>query len=206
LNKALAACLGAGFIAVSGPAAAHFLVMEPATILNQSPRGDPQKLGPCGGTTPDPGTVSGAITAVTGGSMLHIKLKETVFHPGHYRVALAVNSWAELPDDPEPTTRQTERGPWSVSGKIATTIKPPLLADGLFQHTTAPAADNLWETDVKLPNINCSNCTLQIIQWMNEHGYNPDGGYTYHHCAALKITADPKKPIDRAWPGQGARR
>jgi hypothetical protein len=24
--------------------------------------------------------------------------------------------------------------------------------------------------------------------------------FTYHHCATLQITADPKKPIDAAWP------
>ena len=31
--------------------------------------------------------------------MLHIKLLETIYHPGHYRVALAVNSVDELPPD-----------------------------------------------------------------------------------------------------------
>jgi hypothetical protein len=43
---------------------------------------------------------------------------------------------------------------------------------------------------------------LQVIQFMEEHGVNPDGRFTYHHCADLKITANPKLPIDRGWPGQ----
>jgi hypothetical protein len=60
-----------------------------------------------------------------------------------------------------------------------------------------------FETDVKLPNINCDHCSLQLIQFMEEHGVNPDGRFTYHHCADLQISADPKLPIDRAWPGQG---
>ncbi len=34
---------------------------------------------------------------------------------------------------------------------------------------------------------------------MAEHGRNPDGDFSYHHCAELQITADPAKPIDRAW-------
>jgi hypothetical protein len=34
---------------------------------------------------------------------------------------------------------------------------------------------------------------------MAEHGYNKDGGYIYHHCAVLRITADPAKPIDTRW-------
>ncbi|MEZ5289227.1 MAG: hypothetical protein R2712_31385 [Vicinamibacterales bacterium] len=30
--------------------------------------------------------------------------------------------------------------------------------------------------------------------------YNQPGGYSYHHCAELQITADPAKPLDAAWP------
>jgi hypothetical protein len=28
------------------------------------------------------------------------------------------------------------------------------------------------------------------------------GGYAYHHCAELQITADPAKPISKGWPAQ----
>jgi hypothetical protein len=62
------------------------------------------------------------------------------------------------------------------------------------------------ETDVRLPNIDCAHCTLQIIQFMEEHGENRDGRFTYHHCADLKITADPTLPIDGGWPGQASAR
>ena len=65
-------------------------------------------------------------------------------------------------------------------------------------HTEKPAP-MFWETDVKLPNINCDKCTLQVVQFMAEHGHNMDGDYSYHHCADLKITANPKLPIDKAW-------
>ena len=41
-----------------------------------------------------------------------------------------------------------------------------------------------------------------MCQFMEDHAYNKDGGYTYHHCADVKITADPAKPIDKGWPGQ----
>jgi len=37
---------------------------------------------------------------------------------------------------------------------------------------------------------------------MEAHGLNKDGDYTYHHCADIKITADPSKPIDKMWQGQ----
>ena len=54
-----------------------------------------------------------------------------------------------------------------------------------------------WETDLRLPNINCPKCTLQVIQFMADHPYNQPGGYSYHHCADLQITADPAKPLTR---------
>src|SRR5690348_4046058 len=71
---------------------AHFRLLEPASWLIEDERGDPQKAGPCGGTNADYGKPSYAVTRVTGGSKLHVKVQETVYHPGHYRVALAVNS------------------------------------------------------------------------------------------------------------------
>jgi hypothetical protein len=179
---------------------AHFKLLEPASWLVEDNRGDPQKLGPCGGTSANAGTPSGVVGAAIGGSKLRIKLQETIYHPGFYRVALAVKSREELPPDPVAVTRDTEKGPWSISGAIQSAPQRPVLADGLFLHKARPTEP--YETDVQLPNINCEKCTLQIVQFMEEHGYNKDGGYTYHHCADLKITADPAKPVDRGWMGQ----
>jgi hypothetical protein len=178
---------------------AHFKLLEPASWLVEDTRGDPQKLGPCGGTSANTGTPSGTVSKFQGGQNLHLKLLETIFHPGHYRVALAVNSRSELPPDPSAVTRDSEKGPWSVSAPVENSPAPPVLADGLFVHTTRQSEP--FETDVRLPNINCAHCTLQIVEFMAEHGLNRDGGYFYHHCSDLQITADPAKPIDTRWPG-----
>ena len=196
--------LSAAVVAMSlVPAQAHFSLVEPASwIVETNPLGDPQKLAPCGGTSQNPGTPTGALAEVVGGASLHIKLRETVFHPGHYRIALSVNSRSELPADPEVTTRDTPKGPWSVSAKIMSPVAPPVLADGLFAHTEKTAPDSFWETDVRLPNINCAKCTLQIVEFMAEHGHNNDGDYSYHHCADLHIRANPAMPIAKGWPGQ----
>jgi len=185
------------------PAQAHFTLVEPASwIVETNALGDPQKLAPCGGTSQNAGTPTGALTEVMGGASLHIKLRETVFHPGHYRVALAVNARSELPADPEVTTRDTPNGPRSVSAKIMNPVAPPVLADGLFVHTEKAPPDTFFETDVRLPNINCAKCTLQIVEFMAEHGHNPDGDYSYHHCADLRIRANPSMPVAKGWPGQ----
>ena len=71
-----------------------------------------------------------------------------------------------------------------------------MIADGLFPHYTRPSSPQTYEADIQLPNINCPRCTLQVIQFMAEHGYNVPGGYSYHHCAEIQITADPAKPLD----------
>ena len=182
---------------------AHFRLLEPASWLIESDRGDPQKSGPCGGANTDWGKPSYFISKAVGGQKLHIKVQETVYHPGHYRVALAVNSPTELPPDPQVTTRDSERGPWSVSAVIQNPPQIPVLADGLFVHSTRPTGPmEPFETDVQLPNINCKKCILQIVQFMAEHAFNNPGGYTYHHCANLEITADPSKPLEKGWPAE----
>lgn len=179
------------------PASAHFVMESPAASLEQNAIGDPQKLGPCGGTLQDAGTPTGAVTELTGGGTLHLKLREAIYHPGHYRVALARTA-AQLPEDPETVTREGPRGPLSVSATIAEVV-PPLLADGLFQHTERPAPDTFWEADLTVPNVDCKGCMVQVIQWMAEHPGVAEGGYSYHHCATVNITRNPDLETDGAW-------
>ena len=82
------------------------------------------------------------------------------------------------------TTRDSERGPWSISAAIQTPPVAPVLADGLFAHTERPTA--LWEAAVQIPNIDCPNCVIKVIQFMAEHAKNTDGDYSYHHCAVRR--------------------
>jgi hypothetical protein len=35
---------------------------------------------------------------------------------------------------------------------------------------------------------------------MEQHGVNNPGQFTYHHCAVLRVIADPGKPMDTGWP------
>jgi hypothetical protein len=177
---------------------AHFRLLEPTSWIVENERGDPQKAGPCGGTNTDYGKPTFTVSKAVGGSKLHIKVQETIYHPGHYRVALAVNSPLDLPLDPKATTMDSDRGPRSVSAEIMSPVQMPVLADGLFVHTAK--VDTPFETDVQLPNINCKKCTLQVVQFMAEHAVNNPGMFTYHHCAEIAITADKSKPIDKAWP------
>src|SRR5476649_129662 len=106
---------------------AHFKLMEPASWIVEDDRGDPQKGFPCGGSNTDYGKPSYAVSQAVGGSKLHLKVQETIFHPGHYRVSLAVNSPADLPVDPKANTETTDRGPRSVSAEIMNPVQMPVL-------------------------------------------------------------------------------
>jgi hypothetical protein len=187
---------------ISAPSglSAHFKLLEPASWIVENERGDPQKAGPCGVDPKGTSTPSDAMSKAVGGSKLHLKVLETVYHPGHYRVALAINSRNELPGDPQTQEKYTDKGIYSVWATIQSPPQLPVIADGLFPHYTRPASPQTYETDIQLPNITCKKCTLQVIQFMAEHGYNIPGGYSYHHCAEIQITADPAKPLDKGWP------
>ena len=196
-----AVLLGAAAAAGLAPFAnAHFRLLEPGSWIEENQLGDPQKLGPCGGTSSDPGKPTDKVTTVQGGDRIKVRIQETVYHPGFYRVALAVTSREELPKDPEAKVENRANGPWSIAGSIQYPPVPPVLADGLFQHIGR--FDKEQETEVEMPNISCSKCILQVVQFMASHGLNKDGGYTYHHCAVLQIRLDPNKPVDTRFPAE----
>lgn len=211
MTRRLLATLAMAVAAMSTSTWAHFKLLTPVAWVTTNDLGDPQKVGPCGGDPKGQNEelLTNVVTKVTGGATLHLKIQETIFHAGHYRVALSVNTRNELPPDPYTVERWTDRGLYSVWGQIQSPPQVPVLADGLFPHYNAPgepASARLktpmapWEADIAIPNINCAKCTLQVIQFMADHVYNQPGGYAYHQCADLQITADPSKPIDTRWP------
>ena len=196
-------------VCFAGTIDAHFALIQPAASMIQNRLGDPQKIGPCGGVSANParnqaanpGVPSGAVTSVKGGTKFPLLVQETIFHPGHYRIALA-RTVADLPKDPVITTKVTEQGTRSEAAEIMNPPVAPILADGLWVHTERPM--NNWETEIDIPNVN-GPMVLQVIQVMFNHpGIAVDGGFTYHHCANLNVTADPSKPLDTRW-GAGTR-
>ena len=188
--------LAAALALVSWGAQAHFALEAPASWLEQDERGDPQKIAPCGGSLADPGVLTGAITEVQGGSMMRLAINETIYHPGHYRVALArqINL---LPPDPVAVLKETDRGLRSDHAAIDADPQPPVLIDGLWQNDVERTGP--LETEIRVPNIDCENCFLQVIQFMEDHPGVREGGYSYHHCAVLNITADGSQALESGW-------
>lgn len=179
-KRAIEAMATMGLLAATpGLASAHFVLEEPACYSEQGALGDPQKAPPCG----DDGSLveSGDVTAFLTGSTITITIRETIPHPGHYRVALAPTP-GQLPADPPVTAGTTACG--------STTIMDPpvfpVLADGMLVHTAAFSGPQTFE--VQLPaGMTCDHCTLQVIEFMSNHGLNNPGGCFYHHCATVTI-------------------
>ncbi len=170
----------------AGTAHAHFKLIAPDSSTVQAANGDPQKTAPCGGA----GTASNVVTTVQTGSTLTVTIDETIYHPGHYRVALAQTA-AQLPPDP------TITGPNCAMAAIQNPPVLPILADGQLPHTMSFATP-VQSFDVQIPaGMTCTNCVLQVIQFMRG-----SGSCFYYHCATVNITDSPAPPVD-AGPGGG---
>lgn len=182
--SAAALTLAAGALCPS-LAQAHFYLNEPASASAQNTLGDPQKAAPCGLDTATPGTPTGKVTTYRAGQSITLSITETIYHPGHYRVAIA-QSPAALPAEPPVTKGTTDCG----SAPITANPMLPVLADGVFLHNKS-FGSTPQTMQIQLPaGFTCNNCTLQVIEFMSEHGLNNPGGCYYHHCATVNIVAD----------------
>lgn len=172
-------------LAAARPAAAHFVLQAPACWMSQDPNGLPEKLGPCGDE--GGGTPTQKVTAFRTGQTITVTIDETIFHPGHYRIALATSDRGQLP--PEPVVSPGDNTP---CGSVAIQDPPifPVLADGVFAHNQP--FNGPQSIQLKLPDhVTCTKCTLQIIEFMSQHPLNDPGGCFYHHCADLSIQSAP---------------
>ncbi len=153
-------------------------------MYEQAPNGNPQKMPPCG----DDGSAvaTGTVTTYQAGDTITLEIDETIFHPGHYRVALSTTGPDGLPEPPPVTPADTACG----STTIMDPPVYPVLADGIFEHDAEFAGPQTIQ--ITLPDdVTCDSCVLQVIQFMSSHGLNNPGGCYYHHCAEIAIQEGP---------------
>lgn len=174
---------------------AHFTLQSPPNWTAEDSSGSPQKDWPCGNESNPSGMApmdTGATTAFKPGDKVTIKIVETVFHPGHYRVALAPSgNMTDLPQD----MSADASGGNCQNDDMETTPAFPILADGELEHTQMFAGAQSFE--VTLPtDVTCDKCVLQVREYMAQHSNVSEtmsgraagmNGCYYHHCAYISI-------------------
>jgi hypothetical protein len=170
----------------AAPASAHFVLIAPDSATSQDPFGSPQKAPPCGEEAG--GTANMKVTSFKPGDTISISINETIYHPGHYRVAVA-DTPEQLPPEPPVTKGSTDCG----SVPIMSPAVFPVLGDGLLKHS-APFSGEQTMSVTLPPDFTCEKCTLQIIEFMSQHGLNNPGGCFYHHCATISVKGTASTP------------
>jgi hypothetical protein len=166
--RTLVRALGAAAVLLPSAAQAHIQMLKPNP---RHPGTDPPlKVGPCGESNE---TRSKIINVFKPGEMITVSWNEFIPHPGHFRIAFLANGDAF----PEPK---------SFTDIVMPPVLP-ILADNLYPHTSGN--EKMYEMKVQLPNVECTNCTLQLIQMMTDKPpYTVGGNDVYHECADIVLS------------------
>jgi Lytic polysaccharide mono-oxygenase, cellulose-degrading len=129
------------------------------------------KAAPCGKAS---GTRGTTVHTFKPGSVIDIQLTETIPHPGYFRIAFDDDG-----DDGFVTPSGTDGADGNCSGdaKCGPGLEDycnneTVLFDHLDQHA-AGALNTPYTWSVTLPNIECDNCTIQVLQVMNDFNLHP---------------------------------
>jgi hypothetical protein len=114
----------------------------------------------------DPARSTERVSRFEAGSTITLRFNEYVDHVGRYRVAF----------DPEGADMA------DFNANILEDIPDP-----------AGPGNEPWEIEVRLPNMTCNNCTLQLVQAMNNDPVNevldPATTSSYYTCVDLELVA-----------------
>lgn len=178
------------FLCFSVAASAHIKLTSPTARHVTNQLGDPQKNEPCG-PAGNGGTPTNAVLTVDAGSMLTVQWTETIYHPGHFRIAIAEQTSALVTPTPVLNAMRTD----CLSAPYETNPVAPVIADGLFRTHSGGA----HSTQIRVPDISCERCVLQVMQFMSSHA----PPCFYYQCATLRIVK-PEAPSDAGTDDAGA--
>jgi hypothetical protein len=200
-HKAIIAVGGLLVCTVVPVAHAHISLERGMTHLSRN--GDAAnslKDGPCGvaGAANQRGT---HIYTYAPGETITVTFSEYIGHTSYFRFAFDDNGDDGFVDPVSIDPIDSTRGCPYTAAEAANdhcnasdfynnaTVLPDM--DNLDPHITTFLGTKLWTYQVTLPNIECDNCTLQVIQVMEDPpGHGPFDGNAdiYHQCIDLVLT------------------
>lgn len=170
-------------LVVPGIADAHIHLTNPLSRIDTL-AGTDQKVEPCG--------VAGQqrtsrVTTYKPGQTITVTWLETIDHPGWFRIAFQPNGAGFSLPPPE----NGNAGDGTPSTYPVTSQEGMTLADGSMILKDR-ILDGTLSAEITLPNIECSNCTLQFTQFMtNNKPYTiPQTNDVYFNCADIVLAAD----------------
>lgn len=142
-------------------AGAHIRLLDPLA------RHEQQKTAPCGVADDMRGD---NIYTFEAGETITIRWEEFVPHPGHYRISFDADGFDDFVD--------------------------PAAYDDFYTNE-AVLLDNIpdmegtmmYEQEITLPDVECDNCTLQVVQMMTDKPPYGDGNDLYYQCIDIILTA-----------------
>jgi hypothetical protein len=160
--------LAAGLLILvaSPPARAHVEITAPLQ------RHAEMKAGPCGLAG---GQRSANVCEFQPGAVITVAFDETVEHPGHFRISFDDDGVDDFVDPTDFDDYYTG---------------PSVLLDEIADRDVEISGDPRYTAQVQLPDVECTNCTLQLIQVMDDKPpWGPEGGRDiYYQCADLVLS------------------
>lgn len=128
-----------------------------------------QKSAPCGSSGDSRTTNTSLITRFQPGETIVVSWRETVQHPGHFRIAF-----------------DEDGQDFSLPGE-APAADVVILADDIADKSGSNGVS--YSQEVTLPNVECDRCTLQLIQVMTTAEPPYRASDLYFNCADLVLAA-----------------
>lgn len=197
LTMALAALAVSASSLLAAPAHAHI-----SMVGALKSRGGDQKSSPCDGKRGD-----GPVYTFAPGTTITLSVNEGIPHPSYFRIAFDndkddnfVEPKSIKPIEASrkcPFDANDQCGESDFCNVTSTTGGATVLWDNLDPHPSG--GGKTWAWNVKLPDVECENCTLQVLQIMEDtvHGaYCPQGSCAaagdslediYHRCIDIKL-------------------
>jgi hypothetical protein len=174
------ACISAAAISIlsTGWAGAHVSLTDPPPRLAGDAGGTQLKVAPCG---QNQNGRTDTVTEFLPGETITVAWDEYINHPSYYRISFDVDGDDDFPiradmDSVDPDTDDPE------------SVNP--VGDVVLAYVHEDPDMGNYSVEVTLPNVQCENCTLQLIQFMYDKvGNNSDDEY-YFQCADIALRGD----------------